>query len=73
MAVNVSEIWSTLSNLPISTFLSALLGGFISYFALYKSDKRSSRERQRRIRRALISEIDSLQVKQMHIISQHPF
>ncbi|WP_154021015.1 hypothetical protein [Haloarcula sp. CBA1127] len=67
---NISGVWSTLSNLPISTFLSALLGGFISYFAIYRSDKRNSRERQRRIRRALISEIDSLQVKQIHIISQ---
>ena len=67
---NLSGVWSTLSNLPISAFISALIGGFISYFAIYRSDKRSSNERQRRIRRALISEIDSLQVKQMHIISQ---
>lgn len=61
---------SILANLPITPFLSALLGGFLSYFAIYKSDERKSRERQRRIRRALISEIDSLQVKQMHITSQ---
>jgi len=67
---NLAEVWSTLLNLPISAFISALIGGFISYFALYQSDKRSSNERQRRIRRAIISEIDSLQVKQMHIISQ---
>ena len=70
MIGNLSPVWSTLSNLPISQFISVLIGGFISYFAIYRSDKRSSNERQRRIRRALISEIDSLQVKQMNIISQ---
>ncbi|MCF2165814.1 hypothetical protein [Halobacterium salinarum] len=70
MFVNLSGVWSTLPNFPISEFISSLIGGFISYFAIYRSDKRSSNERQRRIRRALISEIDSLQVKQMHIISQ---
>jgi hypothetical protein len=67
---NLSELLLVLSSLPISEFTSALIGGSISYFAIYQSDKRSSNQRQRRIRRALISEIDSLQVKQLHVTSQ---
>lgn len=68
--IYLMDVFQSLPPLPISEFVAAILGGGITFYATVYSERRQREKKTTRLRRALISEIDSIEVREIHAAAQ---
>ena len=64
-----SVVWSLIQGLSLSELLSALIGGGFALIGTVYSLRRQQSQRNKRLRRALISEIRLVEAGQLHLIA----
>ena len=64
-----SVVWSLIQGLSLSELLSALIGGGFALIGTVYSLRRQQSQRNKRLRRALISEIRLIEAGQLHLIA----
>lgn len=69
MLENTTAGASVLQSLPISEFVSALVGGGLAFAGTIYSLRHQQTQRNKRLRRALVSEIISIEAGQLHLMA----
>lgn len=67
MLENATDGANFLQSIPISEFVSVLIGGGLAFGGTVYSLRRQQSQRNKRLRRALISEIKSIEAGQLHL------